>query len=53
MDPEKARQIRSKGGKARAAAKVGHFFTHEEAVAAGRKSARAVHRRKRKKKPMA
>lgn len=37
FDPGYQRQVASMGGKARAAKKVGHFFTSEEAREAGRK----------------
>lgn len=36
MDPEKQREIASKGGKAAHAAKAAHQFTPEEAKAAGK-----------------
>jgi general stress protein YciG len=42
MDPEKQRQIASKGGKATQAKGTGHHFDHDEAVAAGRKGGLAV-----------
>jgi uncharacterized protein len=37
MDKERMREIASKGGKAAHAMGKAHIFTHEEAVAAGRK----------------
>lgn len=37
MDPEKQRQIASKGGRAAHAKGTAHEFTSEEAAAAGRK----------------
>lgn len=37
MSPERLREITSKGGKAIHAKGVAHQFTHEEAVAAGKK----------------
>jgi general stress protein YciG len=42
MDPEKRRQIASMGGKASHAKRRSHEFTHEEAVAAGRKGGKAA-----------
>ena len=41
MSPEQRKRITSMGGKARAALGLGHRFTHEEAVAAGRKGGKA------------
>jgi uncharacterized protein len=41
MDPEKVREIASKGGKAAHAQGVAHVFTTEEARAAGRKGGQA------------
>jgi hypothetical protein len=41
MDPEKQRQIASKGGKAAHAKGTAHEFTPEEAAAAGRKGGQA------------
>lgn len=43
MDPEKQRQIASKGGKAAHAKGNAHEFTSEEARAAGRKGGQARH----------
>lgn len=42
MDPQKQREIASRGGKAAHARGVGHEFTHEEAQAAGRKGGTRV-----------
>ena len=41
MDPEKQREIASKGGKAAHEKGTAHEFTHEEAVEAGRKGGEA------------
>lgn len=41
MDPEKQREIASKGGKAAHAKGTAHEFTSEEAAAAGRKGGQA------------
>lgn len=45
MDPEKQRQIASKGGKAAHAKGTAHEFTSQEAVEAGRKGGKAAHAR--------
>ncbi len=45
MSPERRREIASKGGKAAHAAGKAHVFTHEEAVAAGRKGGSAYSKR--------
>jgi len=42
MDPERQREIASKGGKAAHAKGTAHEFTSEEAQEAGRKGGRAV-----------
>ena len=42
MDPARAREISSKGGKAVHAAGTGHKFTSEEAREAGRKGGKAL-----------
>jgi general stress protein YciG len=42
MDPNKQREIASKGGKATQAKGTGHRFDHEEAAAAGRKGGLSV-----------
>lgn len=47
MDRAKQREIASKGGKAAHAKGTAHEFTHEEAVAAGRKGGMAGARRRR------
>lgn len=41
MDPEQQKAIASKGGKAAHAKGTAHEFSHEEAVAAGRKGGQA------------
>jgi general stress protein YciG len=43
MDPDKQRDIASKGGKAAHAMGTAHEFTSAEAAAAGRKGGRAAH----------
>lgn len=43
MDPERQREIASKGGKAAHASGHAHQFTSEEARAAGRKGGQASH----------
>jgi general stress protein YciG len=43
MDPEKQRQIASKGGRAAHAKGTAHHFTPEEARVAGRKGGMAAH----------
>jgi general stress protein YciG len=45
MDPEKRREIASKGGKAAHAQGSAHEFTREEARVAGRKGGEAAHAR--------
>jgi len=45
MDPQKQREIASKGGKAAHAKGTAHEFTPEEARAAGRKGGQAAHMR--------
>jgi general stress protein YciG len=45
MDPQKQREIASKGGKAAHAKGTAHEFTPEEARAAGRKGGQAAHER--------
>lgn len=45
MDPQKQREIASKGGKAAHAKGTAHEFTREEAVQAGRKGGRAAQAR--------
>jgi len=45
MDPEKQREIASKGGRAAHAKGTAHEFTPEEARAAGRKGGQAAHSR--------
>lgn len=45
MDPTKHRAISSMGGKRAHEMGTAHEFTHEEAVAAGRKGGKEVHRR--------
>lgn len=47
MNPEKQREIASKGGKAAHARGTAHEFTREEAVVAGRKGGRAAQARAR------
>lgn len=44
MDPVRAREIRSKGGRAAHEAGTAHEFTSEEAREAGRKGGRSVSR---------
>lgn len=46
MDPEKRREISSKGGKAAHVAGTAHQFTKEEAEIAGRKGGMAPHIRR-------
>jgi general stress protein YciG len=45
MDPQKQREIASKGGKAAHAKGTAHEFTSQEAVEAGRKGGKAAHAR--------
>src|SRR5438034_5942186 len=45
MDPDKQREIASKGGKAAHAKGTAHEFTPEEAREAGRKGGQAAHER--------
>ena len=45
MDPQKQRDIASKGGKAAHAQGTAHEFTSAEAAAAGRKGGKAAHER--------
>ena len=47
LDPEKQRQIASKGGKAAHEKRVGHEWTREEAREAGRKGGLSSQRRKK------
>jgi len=46
MDPEKQRNIASKGGRAAHAKGTAHEFTPEEAKRAGRKGGRARHNKR-------
>ena len=48
MDPNKQREIASKGGKAAHQKGTAHEWTSEEARTAGRKGGLASHRRRRK-----
>ncbi len=45
MDPEKQREIASRGGKAAHEKGTAHEFTSEEAKEAGRKGGKAAHKR--------
>ncbi len=45
MDPERQREIASRGGKAAHEKGTAHEFTSEEAKEAGRKGGKAAHRR--------
>ena len=46
MDPERRKEIASKGGRAAHAAGTAHHFSHEDAKVAGRKGGIAVHVRR-------
>ena len=48
MDPEKQREIASRGGKAAHEKGTAHEFTSEEAKEAGRKGGKATHKRGRR-----
>lgn len=46
MDPERQKEIASKGGKAAHAKGTAHTWTHDEAVAAGRKGGQRTRKAK-------
>lgn len=48
MDPEKQREIASRGGKAAHEKGTAHEFTSEEAKEAGRKGGKAAHKKSRR-----
>ena len=51
MDPDKQREIASKGGRAAHQKRTAHEWTSEEAREAGRKGGVASHRRKQQQQP--